>query len=86
MADATGVSASFAFASAFARGENPDPTDKSAPDARDHRFHGRLGTGANVWSAGRAITRKLVDGGGQWNGNIPTSDLPQPRSRIDCWG
>ncbi len=70
MADATGISASFVYAAAKAQGKQVDPETSLPPTAgitdfmavweqEQRRVH---------WSADHT---ELVDGGGQWNGNIP---------------
>lgn len=70
MADATGVSASIAFAAAKARGEPVDPATSLPPTAGMTDFMA-------VWEQEQRRVRwsadhtELVDGGGQWNGNIP---------------
>jgi hypothetical protein len=70
MADATGVSASFAYASAFAFGAPSGPLPELPPTPAITDF-------MVVWEQGKRQVRwssdhtKLVDGGGQWNGNIP---------------
>jgi hypothetical protein len=70
MADATGVSASFAYASAFAFGSPGNPLPQLPPSAGLTDF-------MVVWEQGKRLVRwssdhaRLIDGGGQWNGNIP---------------
>ena len=70
MADATGVSVSMAFAAAKADGEAPDPQTALPPTAGLTDFMA-------VWEQGKRLahwsadTTSLIDGGGQWNGNIP---------------
>jgi len=70
MADATGVNASFAFAFKKARGEPADPETDLPPTAAITDFMA-------VWEQGKRLAHwsqdhtRLVDGGGQWNGNIP---------------
>ena len=70
MADATGVSTSMVFAAAWARGENPDPQTSLPPAPGITDFMA-------VWEQEKRRVRwspdhmQLVDGGGQWNGNIP---------------
>lgn len=69
MADATGVSTSFAYASAFAFNTG-GPLPELPPTAAITDF-------MVVWEQGKRQARwssdhtRLVDGGGQWNGNIP---------------
>ena len=70
MADATGVSTSMVYAAAEARGENPDPKTSLPPTPGITDFMA-------VWEQEKRLARwsadhtQLVDGGGQWNGNIP---------------
>jgi mono/diheme cytochrome c family protein len=70
MADATGVSTSFAFAAAKAQGQPVDPETDLPPTAGITDFMA-------VWEQGKRQVHwsgdhtKLIDGGGQWNGNIP---------------
>ena len=70
MADATGVSTSMVYAAAEARGENPDPMTSLPPTPGITDFMA-------VWEQEKRLARwsadhtQLVDGGGQWNGNIP---------------
>lgn len=70
MADATGVSTSMVYAAAEARGESPDPTTSLPPTPGITDFMA-------VWEQEKRLARwspdhtLLVDGGGQWNGNIP---------------
>jgi len=70
MADATGVSASIGFAAAKAKGEPADPETMLPPTAGITDFMA-------VWEQEKRRARwsadhsELVDGGGQWNGNIP---------------
>lgn len=70
MADATGVSTSMAYAAAEARGENPDPKTSLPPTPGITDFMA-------VWEQGKRLVhwskdhKELIDGGGQWNGNIP---------------
>jgi hypothetical protein len=70
MADATGVSTSMVYAAAEARGENPDPKTNLPPTPGITDFMA-------VWEQEKRLARwspdhtQLVDGGGQWNGNIP---------------
>jgi mono/diheme cytochrome c family protein len=70
MADATGVSTSMAYAAAEARGENPDPKTSLPPTPGITDFMA-------VWEQEKRLARwspdhtQLIDGGGQWNGNIP---------------
>jgi mono/diheme cytochrome c family protein len=70
MADATGVSVSMAFATAKARGETPDPQTALPPTAGLTDFMAVWEQGKRLahWSADKT---SLIDGGGQWNGNIP---------------
>ncbi|MFO1125072.1 MAG: cytochrome C [Methylocystis sp.] len=70
MADATGVSTSMAYAAAEAAGQNPDPKTSLPPTPGITDFMA-------VWEQEKRLARwsddhtQLVDGGGQWNGNIP---------------
>ena len=70
MADATGVSTAMAYAAAEARGENPDPKTNLPPTPGITDFMA-------VWEQEKRLARwspdhtQLIDGGGQWNGNIP---------------
>jgi mono/diheme cytochrome c family protein len=70
MADATGVSTSMVYAAAEARGETPDPKTSLPPTPGITDFMA-------VWEQEKRLARwspdhtQLVDGGGQWNGNIP---------------
>jgi len=70
MADATGVSTSMVYAAAEARGENPDPKTSLPPTPGITDFMA-------VWEQEKRLAHwspdqtQLVDGGGQWNGNIP---------------
>ncbi len=70
MADATGVSSSFVFAARKARGENADPETMLPPAPGLTDFMA-------VWEQDKRKVRwnidhtALIDGGGQWNGNIP---------------
>ncbi len=70
MADATGVSTSMVYAAAEARGENPDPKTNLPPTPGITDFMA-------VWEQEKRLARwspdhtQLIDGGGQWNGNIP---------------
>jgi len=70
MVDATGVSTSFAFAAAKAQGKPVDPETDLPPTAAITDFMA-------VWEQGKRLAHwsqdhtRLVDGGGQWNGNIP---------------
>ena len=70
MADATGVSVSMAFAAAKADGEAPDPQTALPPTAGLTDFMAVWEQGKRLahWSADK---NSLIDGGGQWNGNIP---------------
>ena len=76
MADATGVSMSIGFAAAKAKDPNADPETglPPAPGLTDYMA---------VWEQGKRKVRwnesktDLIDGGGQWNGNIP---LPMYRN------
>ncbi len=70
MADATGVSSSFVFAARKARGESVDPEMMLPPAPGITDFMA-------VWEQDKRKVRwnvdhtALIDGGGQWNGNIP---------------
>ncbi len=70
MADATGVTSSFVFAAAKAQGKQVDPETDLPPTAAITDFMA-------VWEQGKRLAHwsqdhtRLVDGGGQWNGNIP---------------
>ena len=70
MADATGVSTAMAYAAAEAAGQNPDPKTSLPPTPGITDFMA-------VWEQEKRLARwsedhtQLVDGGGQWNGNIP---------------
>ncbi|MBI5312168.1 MAG: cytochrome C [Methylocystis sp.] len=70
MADATGVSTSMVYAAAEARGENPNPETNLPPTPGITDFMA-------VWEQEKRLARwspdhtQLIDGGGQWNGNIP---------------
>lgn len=70
MADATGISASFAYAFAKAQGQQVDPETSLPPTAGITDFMA-------VWEQDKRLVHwsadhtELVDGGGQWNGNIP---------------
>jgi len=70
MADATGVSTAIAYAAAEARGEDPDPKTSLPPTPGITDFMA-------VWEQEKRLARwspdhtQLIDGGGQWNGNIP---------------
>lgn len=70
MADATGVSTSMAYAAAEASGQNPDPKTMLPPTPGITDFMA-------VWEQEKRLVRwssdhkALIDGGGQWNGNIP---------------
>ena len=70
MADATGVSVSMAFAVAKAHGETSDPQTALPPTAGLTDFMAVWEQGKRLahWSADKT---SLIDGGGQWNGNIP---------------
>jgi hypothetical protein len=70
MADATGVNTSIAYASAFAfsLGGSPLPELPPSPALTDFMVVWEQGKRQVRWSADHT---KLVDGGGQWNGNIP---------------
>ncbi|HXN88119.1 MAG TPA: cytochrome C, partial [Methylocella sp.] len=70
MADATGISTSFVYAAAKAQGKPVDPEKSLPPTAGITDFMA-------VWEQDKRRVRwsadhtELVDGGGQWNGNIP---------------
>ena len=70
MADATGVSMSISFAAAKAKDPNADPETGLPPTPGLTDFMA-------VWEQGKRRVRwnddktELIDGGGQWNGNIP---------------
>lgn len=70
MADATGVSMSISFAAAKAKDPNADPETGLPPSPGLTDFMA-------VWEQSKRLVRwnedktDLVDGGGQWNGNIP---------------
>jgi hypothetical protein len=70
MADATGVNTSIAYASAFAfsLGGAPLPELPPSPALTDFMAVWEQGKRQVRWSADHT---KLIDGGGQWNGNIP---------------
>lgn len=65
MADATGVSSSIAFVD---RGGDPEKVLPPAPGITDFMAVWEQGKRRAHWNAERT---ELVDGGGQWNGNIP---------------
>lgn len=70
MADATGLSASMAYAAAEARGGSPNPKTDLPPTPG-------IADVMAVWEQSKRLPRwsadhtQLVDGGGQWNGDIP---------------
>ena len=70
MADATGISTSFGYAVAKAHGKAVNPATDLPPTAGITDFMA-------VWEQGQRRVRwspdgtRLIDGGGQWNGNIP---------------
>lgn len=70
MADATGVSASFVYAARKAQGETVDPETMlpPAPGITDFMAVWEQGKRRVRWNADHTA---LIDGGGQWNGNIP---------------
>ena len=70
MADATGISASFGYVVAKARGEKVDPATAlpPTPGITDFMAVWEQGKRRASWSADHT---QLIDGGGQWNGNIP---------------
>ncbi|MFO1104053.1 MAG: cytochrome C [Methylocystis sp.] len=70
MVDAAGVSASMAYVGAEARGESPDPkTDlPPTPGIADIMAVWEQNKRLPRWAADHA---RLVDGGGQWTGDIP---------------
>jgi mono/diheme cytochrome c family protein len=70
MADATGVSSSFVFVARKARGESVDPDTllPPAPGITDFMAVWEQEKRKVRWNADRTA---LIDGGGQWNGNIP---------------
>lgn len=70
MADATGVSSSFVYAAKKARGEIVDPATAlpPAPGLTDFMAVWEQDKRKARWNADRTA---LIDGGGQWNGNIP---------------
>jgi RoxA-like, cytochrome c-like len=78
MADATGVFTSLVYASAFAFGPPGAPLPELPPTQGLTDF-------MVVWEQGKRQTRwsedhkRLIDGGGQWNGNIP---LPVYRNLV----
>ncbi|BBL76131.1 cytochrome c [Methylomagnum ishizawai] len=70
MADATGISTSFAYAARKAQGQpvNPDLELPPSPGLTDFMVVWEQGKRRAHWNADHS---QLVDGGGQWNGNIP---------------
>jgi mono/diheme cytochrome c family protein len=76
MADATGVSMSIGFAAAKAKDPNTDPETglPPTPGLTDFMAVWEQGKRKVQWNANKT---DLIDGGGQWNGNIP---LPMYRN------